>query len=30
VALRRQYAALDQLVGSLQSTNTFLLQNFFS
>ncbi len=29
VALRRQYAALDQLVGSLQSTNTFLLQNFF-
>jgi flagellar hook-associated protein 2 len=30
VALRRQYAALDQLVGSLQSTNTFLLQNFFA
>jgi flagellar hook-associated protein 2 len=28
VALRRQYAALDQLVGSLQSTSTFLLQNF--
>jgi flagellar hook-associated protein 2 len=27
-ALRRQYAALDQLVGSLQSTSTFLLQNF--
>lgn len=29
-ALRRQYAALDQLVGSLQSTSTFLLQNFMS
>ena len=29
VALRRQYSALDQLVGSLQSTSTFLLQNFF-
>lgn len=27
-ALRREYAALDQLVGSLQSTSTFLLQNF--
>jgi flagellar hook-associated protein 2 len=30
VALRRQYSALDQLVGSLQSTSTFLLQNFSS
>jgi flagellar hook-associated protein 2 len=29
-ALRRQYAALDQLVGSLQGTSTFLLQNFFA
>lgn len=29
VALRRQYTVLDQLVGSLQSTNTFLLQSFF-
>ncbi len=28
VALRREYAALDQLVGSLQSTSNFLLQNF--
>lgn len=28
VALRRQYSALDQLVGSLQSTSAFLLQNF--
>lgn len=28
VALRRQYAVLDQLVGSLQSTSAFLLQNF--
>jgi flagellar hook-associated protein 2 len=28
VALRREYSALDQLVGSLQSTSTFLLQNF--
>jgi len=28
VGLRRQYAALDQLVGSLQSTSSFLLQNF--
>lgn len=27
-ALRKEYAALDQLVGSLQSTSTFLLQNF--
>jgi flagellar capping protein FliD len=27
-ALRRQYSALDSLVGSLQSTSTFLLQNF--
>jgi flagellar hook-associated protein 2 len=27
-ALRRQYSVLDQLVGSLQSTSTFLLQNF--
>lgn len=27
-ALRKQYAALDQLVGSLQSTGTFLFQNF--
>lgn len=27
-ALRREYAALDQLVGSLQSTSAFLLQNF--
>ncbi len=26
-ALRRQYAALDQLVGSLQSTSAFLFQN---
>lgn len=28
IALRRQYSALDQLVGSLQSTSAFLLQNF--
>jgi len=28
VALRREYSALDQLVGSLQSTSNFLLQNF--
>ncbi len=28
VALRRQYTALDQLVGTLQSTSSFLLQNF--
>jgi flagellar hook-associated protein 2 len=28
VALRREYAALDQLVGSLQSTSNFLLMNF--
>lgn len=28
VALRSQYAALDGLVGSLQSTSTFLFQNF--
>ncbi len=28
IALRREYAALDQLVGSLQSTSSFLLQNF--
>lgn len=28
VALRAQYSALDTLVGSLQSTGTFLLQNF--
>ncbi len=28
VALRREYARLDQLVGSLQSTSTFLFQNF--
>lgn len=28
VALRAQYSALDSLVGSLQSTSTFLLQNF--
>lgn len=27
-ALRSQYAALDSLIGSLQSTGTFLLQNF--
>lgn len=27
-ALRRQYSALDSLVGSLQSTSTFLMQNF--
>jgi flagellar hook-associated protein 2 len=27
-ALRRQYSALDSLVGSLQSTSNFLLQNF--
>ena len=27
-ALRRQYSALDSLVGSLQSTSAFLLQNF--
>ncbi len=27
-ALRRQYSALDSLVGSLQSTSTFLFQNF--
>ena len=30
VALRREYSALDQLVGSLQSTATFLLNNFYS
>jgi flagellar hook-associated protein 2 len=28
VAMRRQYSALDTLVGSLQSTSAFLLQNF--
>lgn len=28
IALRREYTALDQLVGSLQSTGNFLLQNF--
>ncbi|MCB1802329.1 MAG: flagellar filament capping protein FliD [Gammaproteobacteria bacterium] len=28
VALRKEYSRLDQLVGSLQSTSTFLLQNF--
>lgn len=28
VGLRRQYTALDQLVGTLQSTSSFLLQNF--
>ena len=28
IALRREYAALDQLVGSLQSTSSFLFQNF--
>ena len=28
IALRREYSRLDQLVGSLQSTSTFLLQNF--
>ena len=28
VAMRQQYAALDTLVGSLQSTSVFLLQNF--
>ena len=28
IAMRRQYAALDQLVGSLQSTSLFLSQNF--
>ncbi len=28
IALRREYTRLDQLVGSLQSTSTFLLQNF--
>ena len=27
-ALRAQYSALDSLVGSLQSTSTFLFQNF--
>lgn len=27
-ALRREYTALDQLVGTLQSTSNFLLQNF--
>ncbi|MCB1816781.1 MAG: flagellar cap protein, partial [Gammaproteobacteria bacterium] len=30
IAMRRQYSALDQLVGSLQSTSAFLLQNFSS
>ena len=28
IALRREYAALDQLLGSLQSTSSFLFQNF--
>ena len=28
LGLRRQYTALDQLVGTLQSTSAFLLQNF--
>lgn len=28
IGLRRQYTALDQLVGSLQNTSAFLLQNF--
>ncbi|MDJ0740334.1 MAG: flagellar filament capping protein FliD [Gammaproteobacteria bacterium] len=28
IALRREFAALDQLVGSLQSTSNFLFQNF--
>lgn len=28
VALRKEYSRLDQLVGSLQSTSNFLLQNF--
>ena len=28
IGLRRQYTALDQLVGTLQSTSAFLLQNF--
>ena len=28
IALRREYSRLDQLVGSLQSTSNFLLQNF--
>jgi flagellar hook-associated protein 2 len=28
IALRKEYSALDTLVGSLQSTSTFLLQNF--
>ncbi|MCB1786276.1 MAG: flagellar filament capping protein FliD [Gammaproteobacteria bacterium] len=29
-ALRAQYASLDSLIGGLQSTSTFLLQNFFT
>lgn len=29
-ALRAQYASLDTLIGSLQSTSTFLIQNFLS
>ena len=28
IAMRAQYSALDTLVGSLQSTSAFLLQNF--
>lgn len=28
IALRREYSALDQLLGTLQSTSNFLLQNF--
>ena len=28
IGLRRQYTALDQLVGTLQNTSAFLLQNF--